>query len=194
MICDCIQPATGNDCCCPYCFSIIHLLRGLKKAYQVKDSLSKKCDCDSCKEGSITRTAMENMSEFRAACLPCGKVLNGTKLPSDTDAPKNYKLNCCLEMNSTEEGVNTVFHYDKQYKSCGIKNVMPPPHCLMWETESIKYQRRHDVTLNAHGACRANGGAGLFAEKFVCVDQNFSATWNHLNEKTADWLHHKYID
>ena len=88
--------------------------------------------------------------------------------------------------------VKTVFHYDKQCKTCGIKNVMPP-YYLMWNTKR-KYQRRKEVTLNAHDACRANGGAGFFAENFVCVDQNFGKTWNHLNEKTSDWLHHKYID
>ena len=78
MISDCIQPATENDCCCPYYPSIIHPLRCLKKAYQVKDLLSKNCDCDSCAEGSITRTALKNMSDFRAACCPCQRVLNGT--------------------------------------------------------------------------------------------------------------------
>ena len=82
MICDCIKPAVGNDCCCPYCFQIIHLLRGLKQAHDVKDSVSKNCDWDSSAEGSTTRKAMENMSEFRAACCPCGKVQNGTKLPN----------------------------------------------------------------------------------------------------------------
>ena len=47
--------------------------------------------------------------------------------------------------------------------------------------------------INAHAACGGPRG-GLFAEKFVCVDHNSGGTWNHLNEKTPDWLHHKYID
>ena len=51
MICDCVKPTAGNDCCCPYCFQIIHLLRGFKQAYEVKDSLSKACKCKSCEVG-----------------------------------------------------------------------------------------------------------------------------------------------
>ena len=30
MICDCIKPVVGNNCCCPHCFQITHLLHGLK--------------------------------------------------------------------------------------------------------------------------------------------------------------------
>ena len=42
MICDCIKPAAGNDYCCIYCFQpeIVHLLRGLKQAYDSTDPLS----------------------------------------------------------------------------------------------------------------------------------------------------------
>jgi len=79
-------------------------------------------------------------------------------------------------------------------ETCGIENVMPPPECNMWETPSVKYQSREKVVLNAHGACGANAGGGLFAEKFVKVDRTFRETWNHLNKVTPDWLHHKYID
>ena len=94
---------------------------------------------------------------------------------------------------STEEAEKTVFHYEKECKTCRIKNLMLPRHCKIWDTKSIKYQRLKDATLNTH-AVSGGGGGGLFAEKFVCVDQNFDDTWNRLNEKPPDWLHHKYID
>ena len=76
---------------------------------------------DSCAERDITRKDMENMSEFRAACCLCGKVHNGTKLPSLKDPPANYKLNCCLVMNPTDEGIDMVFHYDKKCQTRGSK-------------------------------------------------------------------------
>ena len=85
---------------------------------------------------------MENMSEFRAARCPCGKVQNGTKLPSEKDQPSNYKLNCCLAINPTDEGIKTVLHYDRQCQTRGVKNLLPPAECDIWEAPSVKYQRR----------------------------------------------------
>ena len=94
MIRDCTKPAAGNDCCHRYCFQITHLLRGLEKVYESKDSLSKDYNRDSYKAGSVTHMTMLNMSEFRAACCQCRKVQNGTELPSDKESSVNYKLNC----------------------------------------------------------------------------------------------------
>ena len=179
MICDCTKPATGNDCCCPYRFRIINLLHGIKRAYEVKESLSKTCECESCKMGGFTRAALREMSAFCAGCLPCGNVENWTKLPSEKDQPKNYKLNCYLETNSTDEGAKTVFQYDKQCQTCGIKNVILPLECLQWETPSVKYQCRQKVTLNAHYNADSGGG---YADKFVKVGETSRETWDHLNE------------
>ena len=135
--------------------------------------MSKNCDCDSCAEGSITRTAFENMSEFRAAYCPCGKVENGAKLPSEKDQPKQYKLNYCLAVGTTGEGKKAVYHYGRK-----------------WETPSGKHQCRQKVTINAH----YKTSTGHYAGKFAKVGKTSSEMWNHLNLKTQDWLHHKYID
>ena len=57
---------------------------------------------------------MDNMSEFRTVCCLCGEIQTGTKLPSEKDQPTNFKLNCCLAMNTTDEGIDTAFNYDKE--------------------------------------------------------------------------------
>ena len=85
-------------------------------------------------------------------------------------------------MNSTDEVTKTVSHYDKQCNACGIKNVMPPPDCDMWETPSVKYQPHQKITLNAHTQI----GGGLYADEFAKVKKSSCKTWNHLNEKTLD--------
>ena len=65
MICDCIKPATGDDCCCPYGFHIIYLLCGLKQAYEVKYSPSNKCKCESCKVGGLHARAVCSVGRLR---------------------------------------------------------------------------------------------------------------------------------
>ena len=82
----------------------------------------------------------------------------------------NHKLNCYLAINSTGEARGNIFEYSKHCETCGIKNVKPPNYCKMWQTTSAKYQHRKCVTLNAHAGIRG-GDTGLFAEKFVCVDE-----------------------
>ena len=75
----------------------------------MKDSLTNTCKWKSCVVGGgYTRDVLQDMSTFCAGCFLCGEVENGTKLSSKKDPPKQYKLNCCLEINSTDEGKNKV--------------------------------------------------------------------------------------
>ena len=99
MICYCIKLAAGNDCCYPHCFQIIHLLRGLKGAYDPRTSMAIGGNCVSCEVGSDTCKDMQDMSFFCTGYYPCWKVPSGTNLPSELELSANYKPTCYIAAN-----------------------------------------------------------------------------------------------
>jgi len=92
-ICPCMKLKSGiSDCCCPYCWTIVHKQKSLRLLVQ-KGS----CSCSACAEGSSWRKALQSFHDLRAVVhSPCGKVpVPEFRLPHETTEPMFYKWACC---------------------------------------------------------------------------------------------------